>query len=157
MITATASQHENVGAVLGESMRCSAFGATREKPGFELLQQRQCPLRALQLLDGALPWRFVGAPADRARAVADASGGDLVERDLQHELPFEFDVTAVALRVVAPAARRIAGRAAGEPRLADMRLEAFHQRNPISSVASLEARLTYSERQVKRERSQARS
>src|ERR1700682_2087821 len=131
---AVAAQHQR-SPIWRSSSRSSAASHTRiivttagARGGSSLFQQRDRAVGRRELLEGALARRFVGAPADRPRAVADASAGDLIERDLEHELVLELHVAAVAFFAAVPTAGRAVGRAAGEARFADVRLQARQQR-----------------------------
>src|SRR5262249_31757551 len=115
--------------------QCLARDAARQRDaaGVDALRSEQMPevLRKhdrFDLLEGALPRRFVGAEAHEPGAVTEAVAGDLVIAHLGHELGLQWLPFARALSV--PAARS-SGRLAGEAGRRDQRLELFGQHRPL--------------------------
>src|ERR1700704_1464524 len=109
---------------LSRFMVFTADPASRLPPA-PLQQLHQIPLLLLHLIHRALLRRFVGPPAQQARAVAETVAREVVVADLDHELRLERHPFAGTFgRPAAPAARLVAGEAG----LPDQLFELFGQR-----------------------------
>jgi hypothetical protein len=97
--------------------------------GWRSIEQcHQLCLLLLDLIDGALPWRLIRAPAQQPGAMSEALAGEMVVADLDHELRFERHPLG---RTFGGPAARPAGRIPGEAGRAGQRFQSFRQRGLV--------------------------
>src|ERR1700722_906470 len=94
-------------------------------------QRQQVCLLLLHLIERALPWRLVRAPAQQARAMPETLAGKVVVAHLDHKLRLERLPFARALgRPAARTARRVAG----ETRRRDQSFQLLGQRRLVLAL-----------------------